>query len=110
MDYRLPRRQVQKLRQKYHQIEGQRFADRIRLVITLSEGFSPSELAKIFLIDADTVRGYFRLYKEGVINGLLEFHYAGRRSFLSDSQKKELKQHLRCNIYLEVKPIIRPFL
>jgi hypothetical protein len=52
MDYGLPRRQVQKLRQKYHPIEGQRFADRIRLVIALSEGFSPSELAKIFLIDA----------------------------------------------------------
>jgi hypothetical protein len=62
MDYGLPRRQVPKLRKKYHPIEGQRFTDRIRLVIALSEGFSPSELAKIFLIDADMVRGYFRLY------------------------------------------------
>ncbi|MDR2440390.1 MAG: IS630 family transposase [Planctomycetaceae bacterium] len=106
MNYHLSRRQVKKLRQKYRKIEGQRFADRIRIVIALAEGFTPSELAKIFLIDADTVRRYFRLYKEGGINGLLEIHYAGRRSFLTDPQKEQLKQHLRDNIYLDVKPII----
>jgi hypothetical protein len=60
MNYRLSRRQVQKLRKKSRKIEGQRNTDRIRIVIALSEGFSPSELAKIFLIDADTVRRYFR--------------------------------------------------
>jgi hypothetical protein len=56
MNDRLSRRHIQ----KYCKIEGQRNADRIRIVIAFSEGFSPSELAKIFLIDADTVRRYFR--------------------------------------------------
>ncbi|MDR1382461.1 MAG: winged helix-turn-helix domain-containing protein [Planctomycetaceae bacterium] len=76
------------------------------VVLALAEGFSPSQVAKIFLLDADTVRRYFRLYKEGGINGLLEIHYEGRHSFLTDQQKEELKAHLRHNIYLEVKPII----
>jgi transposase len=58
------------------------------------------------LIDADTVRRYFRLYKEGGINGLLEIRYEGRRSFLTNDQKEKLKQHLREHIYLDVKPII----
>jgi hypothetical protein len=44
MNDRLSRRQVQ----KHRKIEGQRNADRIRIVIALSEGFSPSELAKVF--------------------------------------------------------------
>jgi hypothetical protein len=60
MNDRLSCRHVQKLRKKYRKIEGQRNADRIRIVIALSEGFSPSELAKIFLIDTDTFRRYFR--------------------------------------------------
>jgi transposase len=102
MDYRLSRRQVQ----KYRKIKGQRNANRILVVLALSEGFHPSQLAKIFLLDADTIRRYFRLYKEGGINGLLEIHYEGRRSFLTDAQKEQLKQHLREHIYLDVKPII----
>jgi transposase len=39
------------------------------------------------------VRRYFRLYKEGGINGLLEVRYEGRDSFLTDEQKEQLKQH-----------------
>jgi hypothetical protein len=42
MNDRLSRRPIQKLRKKYRKIEGQRNADRIRIVIALSEGFSPS--------------------------------------------------------------------
>jgi hypothetical protein len=60
MNDRLSRRHIQKLRKKYRKIEGQRNADRIRIVIALSEGFSPALLSNIFLIDADTVRRYFR--------------------------------------------------
>jgi transposase len=106
MVYRLSRRQVQKLRQKYRKVKGPRFADRIRIVIAISEGFSLSQLAKIFLIDADTVRRYFRLYQEGGINGFLEIHYEGRRSFLTDAQQEQLKELLRHTISLDVKPII----
>jgi transposase len=58
------------------------------------------------LIDADTVRRYFRLDKEGGINGLLEIHYAGHRSFLTGDQKESLRQHISEHISLDVKPII----
>jgi hypothetical protein len=36
----------------------------------------------------------------------LEIRYERRRSFLTNEQKEKLKQHLRGNIYLDVKPII----
>jgi hypothetical protein len=59
-----------------------------------------------YLVDADMIRRYFCLYKEGGINGLLEIHYAGRHSFLMDTQKESLRQHLREHIYFDVKTII----
>jgi DNA-binding XRE family transcriptional regulator len=62
MNYRLSRKQIRKLRKKYRKIEGQRYADRIRIVLALAEGFSPAQFSKIFLVDADTIRCYFRLY------------------------------------------------
>ncbi|MDR0704426.1 MAG: hypothetical protein LBF88_05495, partial [Planctomycetaceae bacterium] len=67
MNYRLSCKQIRKLRQKYRKIEGQRHADRIRIVLALAEDFSPAQLSKIFLVDAYTIRRYFRLYKEGGI-------------------------------------------
>jgi transposase len=106
MPYRLSHRQIQKLRKKYQKIDDSRHRDRIRVVLALAEGFSPSQLSKIFLLDADTIRRYFRLYQEGGINGLLEIHYVGRSSFLSAPQKAALTEHLRHTIYLDVKPII----
>jgi transposase len=106
MTYKLSRKQIQKLRKKYEKVKDSRHRDRIRVVLSLADGCSASQLSKIFLLDADTIRRYFRLYKEGGINGLLENHYAGRHSFLTDPQKDELKEHLRDNIYLDVKPII----
>jgi hypothetical protein len=66
-NYHLPRRQIQKIKKKYRKIAGQRHADRIRVVLALASGYSASEVALLFLLDADTVRRYFRLYKGGVL-------------------------------------------
>ncbi|MDR2170421.1 MAG: hypothetical protein LBP59_09800 [Planctomycetaceae bacterium] len=45
------------------------------------------------MLGEDTVRRYFCLFKKGGINGLLEIHYEGRRSFLTEEQKKLLRVH-----------------
>jgi hypothetical protein len=47
MDYRLSHKPIQKLRVKYRKIEGQRFANRIRIVLALAEGFTPTQLFKM---------------------------------------------------------------
>ncbi|MDR1494328.1 MAG: winged helix-turn-helix domain-containing protein [Planctomycetaceae bacterium] len=106
MDYRLPKKQIQNLLKKYREIVGQRNADRIRVVIALASGHSVSLVASIFVLDVGTVRRYFRMYEEGGVNGLLEVRYQGRQSYLTDEEKKKLKEHLRNHIYLDVKPII----
>jgi transposase len=80
--------------------------NRIRVVLAIARGYTVSELALIFMLDGDTIRRYIRLYKESGINGLLEIHYNGRPSYLTDEQKEKLKEHLCQTIYLEVKSIV----
>lgn len=107
-DYKLSHEQLHKLANKYKEVKNKisYIANRILIVIALGRGGSASSIAETFLIDADTVRRYFRLYKAGGINRLLEMRYEGRSSLLTDEQKEQLKQHLRENIYLDVKPLI----
>ncbi|MDR1493372.1 MAG: winged helix-turn-helix domain-containing protein, partial [Planctomycetaceae bacterium] len=106
--YKLNSRQVKKLKKKHDKIKKSNpyIANRILIVLSLGKGDSASAVADRFLINVDTVRRYFSLYKEGGINGLLEIKYEGRHSFLTDAQKEQLKQHLRETIYLDVKLII----
>jgi hypothetical protein len=95
MNYRLSRKQIRKLRKKYRKIEGQRHADRIRIVLAIAEGFSSVQLSKIFFVDADTIRRYFRLYKEGGINGLFIGNSLCRSPFVFDgSSERELRNRL----------------
>ncbi|MDR2643841.1 MAG: IS630 family transposase [Planctomycetaceae bacterium] len=107
MSFKLTGHQIRKLRRKLRKIRGQYIANRILVVLALSDcGYSVSQVAKLFDIGSDTVRRYFRLFQEGGVNGLLEVHYKGRQSYLTEEQKKQLKEHLNNNIYLDVKPII----
>ncbi|MDR2345776.1 MAG: helix-turn-helix domain-containing protein [Planctomycetaceae bacterium] len=38
----------------------------------MARGYTVSEIALIFMLDCDTIRRYFRLYKEGGINCFVE--------------------------------------
>ncbi|MDR2116098.1 MAG: hypothetical protein LBP87_06940, partial [Planctomycetaceae bacterium] len=62
MSYHLSSEQIENLRNTYHELRDSRSKDRVRVVLALTEGFSPSDLSKIFLLDADTIRRYFRLF------------------------------------------------
>jgi transposase len=106
MQYPLPSKQLKRLLKKYLKVTDRRQADRLRVVIALARGNSVSLVASMFLISEDTVHSYFRLFKTEGINGLLEIHYEGRRSFLTDSQKEYLRNHLRIHLYIDVKSII----
>jgi transposase len=72
MDCRLSHKQIQQLRVQYRKIKGQRFTDRIRIVLAFAEGFTLTQLSKIFLLDADTIRRYFRSKKVKAYRKLLD--------------------------------------
>jgi len=79
-----------------------RTRDRIKAVLAYDDGYSYSEIARILLLDDETIRrhikGYFEHFKLKPENG-------GSNSYLNDTQTNELLTHLREITYLHVKDI-----
>ena len=76
--------------------------DRIKAVLAFDEGYSYSEIARILLLDDETIRrhikDYFDKHKLAPENG-------GSESYLSATEVMKLKAHLREVTYLYVKDI-----
>jgi transposase len=76
--------------------------DRIKAVLLHDDGYSDSEIARILLLDDETIRrhikDYFDSHKLAPENG-------GSTGYLSQSETDELKAHLREKTYLYVKDI-----
>ena len=77
-----------------------RFADRIKAIVLLGNGWSVSEVAQALLIDEKTVRNWCDIYQQGGTDALFTLHYEGKAASLSDQQQKELVKHLDKNTYL----------
>jgi transposase len=68
-----------------------RLARRANALVLLDQGLSCSDVAKVLLLDDDTVRTWYRLYEEDGIEGLASFGYEGSACRLSDQQQDQLK-------------------
>jgi transposase len=68
-----------------------RLARRANALVLLDQGMSCSDVAKVLLLDDDTVRTWHRLYEEDGIEGLASFGYEGSACRLSDARQDKLK-------------------
>ena len=68
-----------------------RLARRANALVLLDDGMSYATVAKVLLIDDDTVRTWRRLYEEDGIEGLASFGYEGSTCRLSGEQQDKLK-------------------
>jgi len=68
-----------------------RLARRANALVLLDQGMSCSDVAKVLLLDDDTVRTWYRLYEEDGIEGLASFGYEGSACRLSEAQQAKLK-------------------
>jgi len=64
-----------------------RLARRANALVLLDDGMSCEAVAKVLLLDDDTVRTWYRLYKEEGIKGLASFRHEGGACRLSDEQQ-----------------------
>ena len=68
-----------------------RLARRANALVLLDDGMSYAAVAKVLLIDDDTIRTWYALYQEDGIEGLASFGYEGSACRLSDEQQDKLK-------------------
>jgi transposase len=76
-DYRLDKQELAELRAAHRGTRNVREAYRINAVILLGNGRSAADVADALLIDPDTVRTYFKRYKNGGLDALLRMNYFG---------------------------------
>jgi transposase len=106
-DYRLDKPELAELRAAHRGTRNVREAYRINAVILLGNGRSAADVADALLIDPDTVRTYFKRYKNGGLDALLRMNYVGSEALLDDSQLEELRAHLRTHLYPTAESVAR---
>jgi len=100
LDYRLSKQELAELRAAHRRALNVREAYRINAVILLGNGRTVSDVADALLIDPDTVRSYFKRYKQGGIDPLLRMNYVGSEALLDAVQLAELDTHLHQHLHL----------
>ena len=68
-----------------------RLARRANALVLLDDGMSCASVAKVLLLDDDTVRTWFELYQEDGIEGLANFGHEGGACRLTAEQQDKLK-------------------
>ena len=68
-----------------------RLARRANALVLLDDGMSCAAIAKVLLLDDDSIRGWYRLYEDDGIEGLASFGYEGGTCRLSVEQQDKLK-------------------
>jgi transposase len=105
IDYTLPASKMAELRSAHRATRDKREADRIKAVVLLAGGWAPEDVAEALLVDANTVRNYFKRYRDGGLPRLLEVAYRGRACELSEAERAVLEAHLESRLYLSAKEI-----
>ncbi len=107
MEQFLSNQEVFSLKQLHRQCKERRYADRLKSILLLHAGYSYAQVAEILLLDDDTIRRFYEIYKQEGADGLLKDLYKGGSSFLTFTQQEALIKHLEENTYLSAGEICR---
>jgi len=68
-NYRLSDQELIDLQVLHQELFNKLEADRVKSVILLGRGWTPSQVAEVLLIDRSTARHYFHDHKKGGVSG-----------------------------------------
>lgn len=97
--------QIQDLERRHRYEKKKQPCDKIKSILLLNSGYNYSEIAKILLIDMTTIWRWHKTFTKKGLDGLLQDHYTGGTSKLTDKQIMELDKHLNNHVYLTAKEI-----
>ena len=86
-----------------------RVAERIKIIISLSEGESPQRLSKIFFTDVRTIQRYMKAYLEEGLESIGFTDYGSHNFKLNPEQEEELKNAIDDGLFHTSKEIV-PFI
>lgn len=102
MERKLTTKEREELIQSHRKERDGKIRDRIKAVLAYDDGYTYTQIAKLLLLDDETIRrhihDYFSQHKLAPENG-------GSQSYLNEIQTAELNQHLEEKTYLYVKEI-----
>lgn len=92
----------EKLIHRHRKERDKRICDRIKAVLAYDDGYSYSEIARILLLDDETIRRHIDDYQR---ENKIKIASGGSDSKLNDKESRVLIEHLREITYLHVKDI-----
>jgi transposase len=75
-----------------------RLARRANALVLLDDGMSCASVAKVLLLDDDTIRAWYELYREDGIEGLAGFGHEGGTCRLTSEQQDNLKAWIAASL------------
>ncbi len=100
----LTENKINELKANHKKERDKRICDRIKAVLLINEGYTYEQVAKILLVDDDTVRRHIQEY---LTCEKLKNNNKGSESKLNKQQTVELISYLQNNTFMNVKPIIK---
>lgn len=95
-------REREKLIKRHRKERDKRVCDRIKAVLAYDDGYTYVEIARILLLDDETIRRHIEDYCR---QQKLKPHNGGSESKLTEAEGNELREHLQETTYLYVKDI-----
>lgn len=105
-DYKLTDQELFELEVLHRELTTKREADRVKAVILLHSGWTPSQVAQVLLIDRTTVRRYHKNFKKGGVKSLLETNYVSCQAKLTRKQEQELDTYLQAHLHITAKSVV----
>lgn len=102
MERMLSKKERANLIRRHRQERDRRICDRIKAVLAYDDGYTYCEIAKILLLDDETIRRHIEDYR---LENKLFPENGGREALLTEKESKELIEHLQEITYLYVKDI-----
>src|SRR6187549_1758980 len=82
--------EVVEIKKQHKKCQLKRYADRLKAMLLLNDGYSFAEVAAILILDDDTVRNWYRIFEDEGIEGLQRDLYKGGISKLDEGQLEML--------------------
>jgi transposase len=106
MKLKLTQGQRAEIRQLHKTCKQRKYADKLKSILLLDDGFSCTDVGRILLLDDDTIRKYRDQYLSQGATSLLSDNNKGTSPFLKSEQLGLLESHLTENVYLDSKGIV----